>query len=224
MSDPTELLKDGVIQAPSKALDLRAVRRCYRRYARVYNALFGPSLAAGRHEAIRRMKPLAGERILEIGIGTGLSLDLYPPGVAITGIDLSEEMLARAERRVVQTGRKNVELFRMDAGEMSFPDDSFDKSVAMYVASVTPSPEAMVREMRRVTRPGGQLYIVNHFSRRASLMGLVERLLSPLATVVGFEPLFYLDAFVARCGFGAAKIFKVRPFGYWLVLECPNDK
>ena len=209
---------------PRTLLDESAVRSCYRRYARIYNAVFGLSLEPGRREAIRRMAPCPGDSVLEIGIGTGLSLDLYPEGVCITGVDLSEEMLSQAKRRLLRTKRKGVFLQKMDARKLEFADNSFDKSIAMYVASVTPNPAAMIREMRRVTRPGGQFYIVNHFSSRGSAVSLLERMLSPMASVLGFEPAFYLDYFIESTGLADATIYPVRPFGYWLVLVYTNTK
>jgi phosphatidylethanolamine/phosphatidyl-N-methylethanolamine N-methyltransferase len=203
-------------------LDEAAVRVCYRRVSRFYDLAFGATLGAGRREAMRRMQPRPGLKILEIGVGTGLSLPLYPAGVSITGIDLSGEMLRKAERRVAALGRSGVELRQMDARQLAFANEVFDVSVAMYVASVTPDPEVMVAEMRRVTRPGGEIYIVNHFSRKRGVMALIERGLSPLSSLLGFKPVFFLDEFQTRCGIDDCMVHPVPPFGYWLVLKIQN--
>ncbi|HEY5038630.1 MAG TPA: class I SAM-dependent methyltransferase, partial [bacterium] len=195
-------------------MDTASVLSSYRRYARVY--VFG--LNPGRPEAIRRMELKSGHRVLELGIGTGLSLPLYPPNIDVTGIDLTAEMLERAQRRVNLLELNNVQLHLMDAQKLSFPDNSFDKSIAMFVASVTPDPVAMVREMKRVTRPGGGIYILNHFSRKGSFLSLIEKTLSPFAHVLGFEPLFYLDEFLDRAGMSESQDVPIQPFGYWRLL------
>jgi phosphatidylethanolamine/phosphatidyl-N-methylethanolamine N-methyltransferase len=195
-------------------MDTASVLSSYRRYARVY--VFG--LNPGRREAIRRMELKNGHRVLELGIGTGLSLPLYPPNIDVTGIDLTAEMLERAQRRVNLLELNNVQLHLMDAQKLSFPDNSFDKSIAMFVASVTPDPVAMIREMKRVTRPGGGIYILNHFSQKGSFLSLIEKTLSPFAPVLGFEPLFYLDEFLDRAGMSGSQDVPIQPFGYWRLL------
>src|SRR3970282_1134405 len=143
-------------------MELPVIEKVYRRYAKRYDFYFGALFQPGRKAVIDRMRCRPGERILEVGVGTGLSLPLYPPGAQVTGIDISEEMLARARARTARDALKQVTaLLRMDAERMHFRDNSFDKVVAMYVVSVVPSPARLVAEMRRVCRPGGELYIVN---------------------------------------------------------------
>ncbi|MGH7738744.1 MAG: class I SAM-dependent methyltransferase, partial [bacterium] len=158
-------------------MDAASVVSSYRRYARIYVFHVNP----GRAKSVRRMNLKSGDQVLEIGIGTGLSLRLYPRDVSVTGIDLTAEMLEQAQRRVDLLGMDNVQLRLMDAQKLNFPDNSFDKTIAMFVASVTPDPVAMIREMKRVTRPGGSIYILNHFSQRGSFLSFLEKLLSPLA-------------------------------------------
>jgi phosphatidylethanolamine/phosphatidyl-N-methylethanolamine N-methyltransferase len=205
-------------------MDATSVVASYRRYASLYNLFFGPSLGPGRIQTLRNMELKPGERILEIGVGTGLSLGLYPKDVKITGIDLSQEMLGQAFQRVAKMGLSNVELKKMDAQHLEFADDSFDTSVAMYVASVVPDPAQMVREIMRVTRPGGKIYIVNHFSRKGSVMSGIEKALSPLRPLLGFEPLFYLDDFLIRAGLRNVDDIPIKPFGYWRLLRMENNK
>lgn len=120
------------------------------------------------------MNCLPGEKVLEVGVGTGLSLPYYPDQTFVVGIDVSPHMLARANRRVFSEGLGNCTLRLMDAQNMSFVDGFFDKAAAMYIASVVPNPQDMISEMKRVCKPGGDLLIVNHFSNcnrliRASL-------------------------------------------------------
>lgn len=205
-------------------MKIRWVTDSYRRYSRIYDWVFGPSLEPGRHAVTGIMNRHPGHRVLEIGIGTGLSMHLYPRETDLTGIDLSEPMLARARRRASGLRLRRIALRRMNAEDLRFQDDRYDKCVAMYVASVTPHPAAMVREMARVTRPGGHLYILNHFSRRDSWMRGIERALSPFSRLLGFEPLFHLEDFVERVRWQDAQVRPVAPFGYWLILHKINRK
>jgi len=168
-----------------------------------------------------------GERILEVGVGTGLSLPLYPENVSVVGIDISRHMLAKARVRQARCALDNVaELTVMDAENMGFKDDSFDKVVAMYVASVVPDTERLVDEMRRVCKPGGQIFMVNHFHSHNPILGGVERLLAPLSKQLGFRPNFSLDRFLGETGLDAMNIH-IRPvnlFDFSTMVEARNNK
>lgn len=170
-----------------------AAREAYRRYAGVYDALFGPVLQPGRRAVIEALGCKPGERVLEVGVGTGLSLPMYPTWVRITGIDVSREMLVRARRRVEREALANVEaLVEMDAEHMSFADGSFDRVVAMYVVSVVQHPERVMAELRRVCRPGGEILVVNHVRSANPLLGAIEKALAPLSSKLGWHPDFEL--------------------------------
>lgn len=206
-------------------VDIRAIQRVYRRYAPGYDFYFGTMFQPGREEIIARMGCRPGDRILEVGVGTGLSLSLYPHHVEVTGIDLSREMLVRARaRRRRQQLCQVVALRLMDAEHMQFADNSFDKVVAMYVVSVTPHPARMTDEMRRVCKPGGELFIVNHFQHPNSLVRRMERLVSPLSCVMGFRPDYSLEHFIRETRLEVAKQIPVNALGYWTLLQCRNNK
>jgi phosphatidylethanolamine/phosphatidyl-N-methylethanolamine N-methyltransferase len=205
-------------------MDLEAIEKVYRRYAPGYDLYFGAVLEQGRHAVIARMGCQPGDRILEVGVGTGLSLPLYPRTVRVTGIDISHEMLRRARARVRRGRLSHVVLERMNAEYMRFPDNSFDKVVAMYVVSVAPDPVRLVNEMRRVCQPGGEIYIVNHFGHSNPVVGGMERLLAPLSRVVGFRPNLSLEDFIRRTGVRVEGRENVNLFGYWTLLRCRNDK
>lgn len=136
-------------------MDLEAVERVYRRYAPGYDFYFGALLQPGRRAVVEGMRCRPGERILEVGLGTGLSLPLYPRTVRVVGTDVSPHMLARAHTQKSRRRLDHVELHCMDAERMTFDDDSFDKVVAMYVVSVAPDPKRLLEEMRRVCRHWG---------------------------------------------------------------------
>ena len=206
-------------------MDLDAIKEAYRRYARIYDVYFGALLQPGRRAVINALKCRPGDRILEVGVGTGLSLALYRAAVSVTGIDVSVEMLDRARERTSHLGLRHVrELRIMDAENMNFADNSFDKVVAMYVASVVPHPALLVDEMRRVCRPEGEIFVVNHFRAANPVVGTVEKLIAPLSQLLGFRPDFRLDDFIRETDLEVVDKKAVNLFGYWTLLRARNNK
>jgi phosphatidylethanolamine/phosphatidyl-N-methylethanolamine N-methyltransferase len=170
-------------------MHIEAVKTAYRRYARIYDVIFGAVLQPGRRAVLEALKLRPGDRVLEVGVGTGISLPLYPRDVRITGIDVSREMLEKARARVARAKLTNIEaLLEMDAEAMAFPDASFDKVVAMYVVSVVPRPEKLLEELHRVCRPDGDIFIVNHFQSDNPIIGGLERVLAGFSSQIGFNP------------------------------------
>jgi phosphatidylethanolamine/phosphatidyl-N-methylethanolamine N-methyltransferase len=171
-------------------MDLDAVTSTYRRWAPVYDQTFGRITRMGRDRAVAEVNKGSG-RVLEVGVGTGLSLPSYAPHLEVTGIDYSDEMLAIARSRVAEKGLTNVaELRQMDARTLDFPDGHFDTVVAMYLVSVVPEPERVMAEIARVCKPGGQVIIVNHFARDTGVLAWIERTFAPLADKLGWHPDF----------------------------------
>ncbi len=205
-------------------MNLKTVKDTYRRYAKVYDLIFGAALDAGRKAAIRTMHCETGERILEVGVGTGISLPMYPHDVQIVGIDISAEMLDVAHKRVAEQKLHHVESLRvMDAEQMDLPDHSFDKVIAMYVASVVPHPERLISEMRRVCKPDGEMIIVNHFRSSHRVINGVEALLRPFAGWIGFTPDVELSQFVADNGLDVIDIRDTDFLGHWKLIRCRNN-
>ncbi len=206
-------------------MDIEVIEKAYRRYAQGYDLYFGAVLQPGRRAVVRRMALRRGERILEVGVGTGLSLPLYPRDTQVTGIDVSTDMLTRARQRRARHDLAHVvALRRMDGERMQFPDDSFDKVVAMYVVSVAPDPVRLVNEMRRVCAPDGVLYIVNHFRNANPVVGGCERLMAPFARAMGFRPDFPLEDFLRETRLDVIERVPVNAFGYWTLLCARNNK
>lgn len=182
----------------TQALDENAVRRAYARWARFYDAVVGPVTDVGRAAAVAAVNALARKHVgddpmsvLEVGVGSGLSLPGYARTVRITGIDLSTDMLALARRRVTEQALGHVAaLEEMDAGALTFETGSFDCAVAMYVMSVAPDPEAVLDELARITRPGGEVVIVNHFAKADGWVLWFERKLERVAALIGWHPAF----------------------------------
>jgi len=158
----------------------------YRFYAPLYDLLFGAVLGPGRKRMARTVHELEPTRILEIGIGTGLTLNQYPHDASLTGIDLSPEMLGRARKRASEMQGREIDLHLMDAEALDFEDASFDCITVPYVLSVTPNPDQLVSELRRVCRPGGYIVIVNHFSG-SRFWWLLERIVRSVADRIGFR-------------------------------------
>jgi phosphatidylethanolamine/phosphatidyl-N-methylethanolamine N-methyltransferase len=201
-------------------MQIEAVKAAYRRYAKVYDALFGPVLQPGRKAVMEALDCRPGERVLEVGVGTGLSLPLYPPYVRVTGIDLSREMLDKARMRVGRRQLANVEgLLEMDAEAMDFPDASFDKVVAMYVVSVVPEPARLLAELHRVCKPHGDIFIVNHVRSSNPVVGAVEKSLARFSDQLGFHPDFELHSLVN----GSARVEHISNVNFfWKVMRVRN--
>lgn len=206
-------------------LNIDAIQKAYRRYAQVYDLYFGPVFQPGRQAVIDKMNCRSQDRILEVGVGTGLSLPLYPRDVQVTGIDISVDMLARAHNRVVRESLNHVVTLEvMDAEQMRFEDNTFDKVIAMYVASVVPHPVQLVNEMRRVCKKDGELFIVNHFKHTNPIIGGAESLIAPLSKLLGFRPNFPLTDFVRETQLEIVESSPVNLFGYWTLLRAQNNK
>ena len=182
------------------ALECRRVERVYSAMAPVYEAFFDWALGPGRRAAVESLGIRAGESVLEIGVGTGLSLPLYPGGCRIVGVDIAEPMLEQARARAEALGRSDVELRKMDARELAFPDESFDHVLAPYVVSVVPEPERVMAETCRVCRRGGSVVVVNHFLSRSRLLGFFERALTPMSRWIGFRMDLPLEVVTAAPG------------------------
>jgi phosphatidylethanolamine/phosphatidyl-N-methylethanolamine N-methyltransferase len=214
--------------AATRALSVTAVEndfveRVYENIAFVYDWTFGPALHPGRINALRRMGIKAGDRVLEVGIGTGINAALYPRDCTVTGIDLSGPMLEKARERIARKQVDNVQLFEMDAADLRFPDNTFDIVYAPYVISVVPDPVAVAREMRRVCRPGGRIVILNHFRSRNTVGAFMERLISPLTLHIGFTADLDLPAFLAQAELEPISIEKVNFPRIWSLVTCTKD-
>lgn len=204
-------------------MDLSSIRNAYRRYARYYDGFFGRVFAPGRKYTMRYLNAEPGRRVLEVGVGTGISLPEYREDVSIVGVDVSPEMLEIARRRVAEHGLSHVEgLYEMDAEALEFADDSFDVVVAMYVASVVPNPERLIDECRRVCKPGGEVFIINHFASRNPVIRGLEKAIRPLSRLLGFRPDMELEDLPQRPGFECLGVHPAHFFGYWKLVHYRN--
>lgn len=205
-------------------MDIKKVERVYSGYARVYDRLFGRIFQRSRETAIRELNVKPDERVLEVGVGTGLCLPFYPGHCKITAIDLSDGMLAKARDRVRTHELAHVELVRMDAGDMKFPDGSFDIVVAAYVVTAVPDHRKVMSEMIRVCRPGGRIILLNHFTHDTRLIAALERAISPLCKHIGFRTDLSVADVLDGWPIMMQRHERVNPLRMWHVVECINGK
>jgi phosphatidylethanolamine/phosphatidyl-N-methylethanolamine N-methyltransferase len=209
---------------PRAALDADSVREAYRRWAGMYDMVFGGVSGPGRRRAVAAVNRLPGTRVLEVGVGTGLALPRYRRDKRVVGIDLSRDMLERARQRVAAEGLSHVEgLMEMDAEATEFEDGAFDIAVAMFTASVVPDAKRLFAEMSRVVRPGGYLLFVNHFAAEAGPRWWVERAMAPLSRVLGWHPDFTLGDLMEPGIAATARIEPCSPIGLFTLVEVRNQ-
>ena len=204
-------------------LDKIRLRKAYALWAPVYDLVFGAVFERGRREAIAAAERVGGQ-ILEVGVGTGISLPGYSPQNRIIGIDLSEAMLRKAQRRVAELALTNVEKLEvMDAEHLSFADASFDVVVANHVISTVPNPEAALDECARTLRPGGEMILLSRIGADAGLRHLIERLLQPIVCRLGWRAEFRWDRFVRwteqRTDMRLIERRPMPPFGHFSLLR-----
>jgi phosphatidylethanolamine/phosphatidyl-N-methylethanolamine N-methyltransferase len=201
-----------------------SIQVAYKRYARNYNLIFGKVFEQGRRRVIERMNCQPGEKTLDVGIGTGLSLSFYPEHTTVVGVDISPHMLRMAKRQVDCLCADNISLSLMDAQQLCFHDDTFDKVSAMYVASVVPDPKMMIAEMKRVCKPGGDIFILNHFSNGHVVLRLIETALIPFENVIGFRPRFSMERLIDDADLHVTSVDPVNFFGFWTLIHAKNIK
>ena len=200
-------------------IDEQSVLKAYARWAPVYDWSFGPIADFGRKRAIDVINQREGS-LLEVGVGTGVALPRYAKHLAITGIDFSPDMLRKARQRARARKLRNVNgLYEMDASELKFDDGSFDTVVAMYVMTVVPDANKVLRELERVCAPGGEVVIVNHFAQDHGVRGAVERWMAPAARALGWHPDFRIETITEMTTLELVETRSLQPMGLFTMLR-----
>src|SRR5580692_8446783 len=206
----------------SFTFDKDHVEKTYAGWAPIYDVVFGAVFAPGRDAAVQAAERVGG-RILEVGVGTGISLDKYSPRNRIVGIDLSEPMLRRAMTRVRKKRLTHVDtLAVMDAERLGFADAYFDVVVAQFVIPAVPDPEAALNEFARVVKPGGEIVLVNHLGAETGVWRAWEVGLAPLVRYLGWRMEFQfarLDAWARRAGWRLVERRTVAPMGHFTLMR-----
>jgi phosphatidylethanolamine/phosphatidyl-N-methylethanolamine N-methyltransferase len=205
-----------------KKLSSQHVVRTYRYYAPIYDFLFGKILEHGRQQLCRLVHTTFPETILEIGVGTGLTLFNYPNSVKVVGIDLSIEMLDRARVKAENLIGRNINLYVMNAEKLNFADNSFDCVTVPYVLSVTPNPQKLISELRRVCKPTGDIFILNHFSG-SRFWWVLERMVSSVADKIGFRSDFHFHEHILAHDWRIVSVHSVNFMGLSKLVHIQNE-
>lgn len=200
------------------------VMRAYDRLAKVYDFFFGAILQPGRKRAVASIASRPGLRVLELGIGTGLTAPLYSREWRVVGVDLSSAMLREAQKRIGELGLdSSVRLLQADGARLPFDDDSFDVVLVPYVMSVVPDPIGVGRELRRVCRPSGQIILLNHFLSQDTFGARLERWVSPLTSRIGFRTDLSLQWLLSGAGLTPIDVSEVNVPPLWKLVTCVKE-
>lgn len=203
----------------------KVIERIYEGVGPYYNFVFGKLFFQdGRETAIDLLEIKAKQKILEIGVGTGLSLPLYPRTSKVTGVDLSASMLKEAEGLIAKRKLKNVSVEQMDATKLTFADNSFDGVLGNLFISATSFPRESLLEMKRVCKPGGMIVLMNHFKSEHKLLGNLETAFNPVAQRIGFKSNLEMGPLLESVGLKPLEIRKVNLFNMWTAVSMVNEK
>ncbi|MBI5903073.1 MAG: class I SAM-dependent methyltransferase [Deltaproteobacteria bacterium] len=205
-------------------MELESIKKIYAGYSNVYDVLFKRFFYPRIKHAITYMDIRPGERILDVGVGTGLSFSVFPKYCKVVGIDLSTEMLKKAREKIEKNGLDNIRVLGMDAMSIGFRDDSFDKVFVSHVVSVVPDPYRVMSEVKRVCRKGGQVVIINHFKSRNKLLETVEKIINPVCMKIGWRSDLCLNEFIDRAGLKVRRKYMLKKLDFWHILFTTNDK
>lgn len=194
------------------------IKKIYARYSRIYDAIFSRWFSPRQRHVIRNLDLKPGQHVLDVGVGTGISLPLYPKDVRVTGVDLSREMLREAQKKVSSYRLDRVDLLEMDAGHLAFPDHTFDVVIAAFVITVVPDPIRFLAEVRRVSKADGRIIIINHFQSENKVMARLEKWAAPLCAKIGWHSDLALDYLVQQANLQIERMYSFSKIDLWKVV------
>ena len=212
------------MDSTKQEMETSSIKKIYAAYSRIYDFIFKRWFYPRQQHVIQSLHLKEGQRVLDLGVGTGLSLPLYPPNVRVTGVDLSDSMLREAQKKIRQERLGHVTLLEMDAGRLAFADDAFDVVIAAFVISVVPDPIQVIAEIKRVSKPGGRIVIINHFQSQNKLIARVEKWLSPLCKRIGWRSDLALEYLVHYAGLSVQQMYSLNKIDLWKVVYVSNNK
>lgn len=193
--------------------------RVYSNYASLYDRTFGKIFYNRIERVIESLNIPPGAQVLELGVGTGVSFPAYPKHCKVTGIDLAPEMLAQADAKISRNRWAHLQVMRMDALHLNFPNDTFDYVTAFHTVTVVPDPVQMLAEAKRVCRSGGQIVIVNHFTSELPIVGPLTEALDPLTRHLGWSTKLKLDEFLATTGLSVEAVYKLSKSSLYTIIH-----
>ena len=205
-------------------MEMTEIKRIYAYYSRVYDFIFKRWLFPRQQQAIQALKISPGQRILDVGVGTGFSLPLYPQHAHVVGVDLSSKMLREAQKKVLQERLRHVALMEMDASHLAFPDSTFDVVIVAFVISVVPDPLQVLAEIKRVSKPEGHIIIINHFQSHNKVMAQLEKWVSPLCAKIGWRSDLALEYLVQHGDLHIERKYSLNKLDLWKVIYATNNK
>lgn len=195
-----------------------STEKCYDFWAGFYDRTFGALVHRRQTRAIQELGVQPGDRVLDLGVGTGLSLMKYPRTAEVVGIDLSGGMLERAREKLNAEGFDNVSLVQGDAMRTPFPDDAFDCVMVSHVISVVSDPNRLLAEAKRVVKPGGRIVVLNHFQSHQPVVSYAERVLNPVFVKIGWRSDLTLQECLQGLGLHVLYHFKLSWIDFWQIV------
>jgi phosphatidylethanolamine/phosphatidyl-N-methylethanolamine N-methyltransferase len=196
----------------------------YSKFSHLYDRIFTRVFTERIINVIRGLEIKPGSKVLEVGIGTGISMAAYPPHCEVTGVDLAPDMLARARRKAAENGWHHIDLQEMDALNLEFPDNAFDYVTSFHVITVVPDPVRMMNEIHRVCKPAGKVVIINHFQTTLPIIGPIVGGLDPLTRRLGWSASLRLNQVFDEVPIRIEKCFKTSPLSLFTVVLAENNK
>ncbi|MCX8021640.1 MAG: class I SAM-dependent methyltransferase [Syntrophorhabdaceae bacterium] len=205
-------------------MEKEQIKKIYSRYSSVYDFVFSQLFLPRIKLGIEKIGIKKGDRIIEIGIGTGISLSLYPDFCNVVGIDITRKMLSKAKAKKEKLKLGKVHLFEMDAENLTFNDNSFDHALMPFVISVVPNLEKVMSEVKRVTKNNGKIVIINHLCSQNPLLSRFEKFITPLSMRLGWRSDISLNVLSNHCKIHIKEVTKKTPFDPWYIINAVNIK